>query len=371
MFRQLLVAFLFSGIAVSFVVLFTQSFRMLSFVIDNSSTIAVFLKLMVLMIPTFLPLILPISMGAAVLFIYHKLAVDSEMVVLRAAGLSPMRLAAPALTLAGLVVVFGLALTMWFAPASNASLVSLQYKVRDEYSAFMIRPGAFNDLAEGLTFYARKRGSNGGLEDILIHDVRVPEKPVTTMAKNGLFSVENGVPQIVVFHGKRQEVDRASGRLQQLNFDRYVLDLDLLKSTNKSRLPEPREMTLPQLVRAQQDPTLVGKAYVKTRTEIHQRIGGPLLALTFATIGFTVILVGEFNRRGMMRRVLFGTLLIVVVQAAMFGLVSQVSKGGWSIVLFYLVILAPIPPCLYLLTRRTPCAWPSLHNIGFFKKGQA
>jgi len=44
LFKQTLIAFLFSGIAVSFVVLFTQSFRMLSFVIDNSSSMLVSLS---------------------------------------------------------------------------------------------------------------------------------------------------------------------------------------------------------------------------------------------------------------------------------------------------------------------------------------
>src|SRR5580698_9289714 len=89
--RQLIVAFLFAAVAVTFVILFTQSFRMLSLVIDNSSTMFFFVRLMALSVPTFLPLVLPLGLGVAVLFVYHKLAVDSELVVMRAAGISPMR----------------------------------------------------------------------------------------------------------------------------------------------------------------------------------------------------------------------------------------------------------------------------------------
>src|SRR6195256_3001115 len=85
-FRQLAAAFVFAGVAVTFVVLFTQSFRLLSLVIDNSSTMCFFLRLMVLSVPTFLPLVLPLGLGGAVLFVYQKLAVDSELVVMRAAG---------------------------------------------------------------------------------------------------------------------------------------------------------------------------------------------------------------------------------------------------------------------------------------------
>ncbi|MDD3181779.1 MAG: LPS export ABC transporter permease LptF [Alphaproteobacteria bacterium] len=359
LFRQVLTAFLFSGIAVTFVVLFTQSFRMLSFVIDNSGSTLVFFQLMGLMIPTFLPLIIPLSVGIGVLFIYQKFAVDSELVIMRSAGISPMHIATPALALAGLMIAIGLVLTLWVTPAANRTLVSLQYKVRDEYSALMIRPGAFNDLAEGLTFFARRRASHGGMEDILVHDVRNPGRPVTIMAKTGLFSVENNVPQVVVFQGRRQEVDVATGRLQQLNFDRYVLDLHLLKDNDQKRHPDPRELSFSQLLKTQtkgQSSHAQGKA----RAELHQRLASPLLSLTFAIIGVTLILIGDFNRRGMARRVVAAAILIVVVQAAMLGLVSQISQNGWIIPFLYFVILAPLPLCVRLLRMKTFMSWPRI-----------
>jgi len=360
LFKQILVAFLFTGIAVSFVVLFTQSFRMLSFVIDNSSTVLVFFQLMGLMIPTFLPLIVPISVGISVLFIYHKFTVDSEIVVMRAAGFSPYKIAIPALVLAVLTAVFGLLLTLWVTPAANRALVSLQYKVRDEYSAFMIKPGAFNDLADGLTFFARRRGSEGGLEDILVHDVRNPKKPVTIMAKSGLFSVENNVPQVLVFNGRRQEVDVETGRLQQLNFNRYVLDLHLLKSEKQTRQPDPRELSFGQLLLARTDSNITNRGEGKVRAEIHQRLAGPLLSMTFAIMAVTLILIGDFNRRGMTKRVLMAALAIVVIQAAMISLVTQIAKSAWIIPVLYFVVLTPIPICLYLLRVKTLMTLPVL-----------
>src|ERR1700722_18734618 len=124
--RQLLVAFIFADVAVTFVILFTQSFRLLSLVIDNSSTMWFFFRLMALSVPTFLPLVLPLGLGVAVLFVYNKLAVDSELVVMRAVGVSPMRQARPALVLAGLTLIVGYLLTLWIAPAANRSLVALE-----------------------------------------------------------------------------------------------------------------------------------------------------------------------------------------------------------------------------------------------------
>lgn len=221
-------AFLFSGIAVTFVVLFTQSFRMLSFVIDNSGSALVFFQLMGLMIPTFLPLIIPISVGIGVLFIYHKFCCGQracDYARRRGSQSDAYCRASPC------PCRCGRSYRACPDPLDDASCKSYvcyaQYQVRDEYSAIMIRPGAFNDLAEGLTFFARRKGGNGGMEDILVHDVRTPSRPVTIMARNGIFLVENNIPQVVVFNGRRQEVDVQTGRLQELNFDRYVLDLHL------------------------------------------------------------------------------------------------------------------------------------------------
>jgi len=345
-------ALLFTSVAVCFVVLFAQFFRMLTFVIDNAGGVWVFFKLMALLVPTFLPLVLPISLGIAVLFVYHKLAMDSELVVLGAAGLSPKQLARPALGVALASLLLGLLLSLWLTPAASRALVTLQYAVRDDFSAFILRPGAFNDIGKGLTVFARRRSSEGGLEDILVHDVRQARKPVTIMAEKGRLSFESRAPKIIVFEGRRQEMNLETGHLQELVFDSYVLDLQMIKSARKDRMPDAREMSLPRLLREQASPQHTARFITRLRTEIHQRLAGPLLSLTFTYVAVTVILVGSFNRRGMTRRVLMAALAMVVVQAVMFGLVSLAGKTPWAALLLYMAVLSPLLPCFYWLSNK-------------------
>ncbi|MFX9034942.1 LptF/LptG family permease, partial [Acinetobacter baumannii] len=87
-------------------------------------------------------------------------------------------------------------LTLWLTPIANKTLVAVEYEVRNSYAIFLSRPGYFNDITDGLTFYARRRDSAGTLEGILIHDVRKPQMPVTTMAATGQVLENNGQPQI-------------------------------------------------------------------------------------------------------------------------------------------------------------------------------
>lgn len=350
LFRQTLVAFLFAVAAVSVVVLFTQSFRLLSLVMDNAGTLLIFLQLMGLLIPTFLPLVLPLATGVATLFVYHKLAAESELVVMRAAGISSLRLALPALALAALVTLGVYGLTLWATPAANRALVALQYKVKDNFSLFLVRPGMFNDIADGLTFYVRARGKDGTLKDILIHDIRRPARPVTIMAESGQFIATTDPPQIVVLKGRRQEFDRATGRLSQLDFDRYVLDFQILRSSVAARLPDPREQSMADLVFFSSE-TSVPRRSTRQRVvaEFHQRLAVPWLAFSYTLIGVSAVLAGAFHRRGMAPRLIGAAVAIIGVQAATLALSSLGGKSALYIPALYAVILLPIPALLALL----------------------
>jgi lipopolysaccharide export system permease protein len=348
-FRQLLTTFVFATVAVTFVVLFTQLFRLLSIVINNSATVWVFLEMLALSIPTFLPLVLPLALGIATLFAYHRLAVDSELVVMGAAGISPSRLARPALILGGIVLVICYALTLFFTPQANRDLVNLQYKVRDSYAVFLSRPGTFNDISDGFTFYARKRGANGALEGILIHDVRRSEAPITIMATTGQVVENDGQPQMVVFNGRRQEMNMTTGKLSELSFEQYVLDIDALRSASPPRMADPREQTLSELLNPTEDMLKLRATRERLMAELHQRLASPMLAFTYLLIGLASILAGEFNRRGMGQLILSAAIGIVLVQATFMSLSNLIVQHSGLAFILYGTALLPSAACYYLL----------------------
>lgn len=346
--RQLVTAFAFATGAVTFVVLFAQSFHLLSVVIENSATIMIFFKLLGLSSLTFLPLIMPLGVGTAIVFIYNKLFSDSELIVMRSAGLSSLHLIRPALALAAAVTVLCASMTLWLTPSANRNLVTLQYKMRNSFAALLSRPGSFNDLSEGLTFYANKRGQGGSLQGILIQDVREPNKTVTTMASTGQVVDGDGPPRMVIFNGRRQEFDRTTGKLSELAFDQYVLDLDALKNTTSHRFPDPRELSFgellnpsPQLVRARGP---ISRFY----GELHARLATPFLSFGYASIALAAVLAGAFNRRGIARRILVAALLIILIQAAFMTVNGMVARNNGMAFLLYAIALLPTPVSLLL-----------------------
>lgn len=347
--RQLCIAFFFATLAVSFVVLFSQLFRLLALVISNSGTLVVFFKLMALTIPAFLPTVLPLALGCSTLFVYHKLATDSELVIMRAAGVSAWRQAAPAIMMGAVIALACAFLTLWLTPIANSTMVKVEYEVRNGYAVFLSRPGYFNDITDGLTFYARRRGSNGALEGILIHDVRKPDVPVTTMAATGQVLENNGQPQIVIFNGRRQEMDLASGKLSELGFDQYVLDLNALRAATVPRLPDPREQTVSELLNPSDDILQHRSTREHLMAELHQRLATPLLVLSFTMIGVAAVLAGEFNRRGLTKRLLGAGLAIIITQATFMSMTGMIAHRIWLAFLLYIIALAPLLACVSLL----------------------
>jgi len=351
--RQFLTTLLFTCGAVIIVALFTQSFRLLSLVIDNAAGLWVFLQLALLLIPTFLGLVLPIALAVAIVFVYHKLTSDSELVIMRAAGMSALDIAKPALWLGLVVVVLGLLINFWVAPWANRSFVAMQYQIRNEFSVYLLRPGVFNDITPGLTFYARRRDSKGGLENLLIHDNRKPEAPMTVMADRGMVTMVDSEPRIVVFNGQRQEFDRTKNRLSTLDFAQYTFDISLLRGAH-DRLPDPRELSFGDLI-SDTPPAIKSNSPDRLRAELHQRLGGALTGLGFALLAAAILLGGQFSRRGMAARVIGSAGAIVFYQATLMWLSNLVARDLAFVSAFYALTLAPLPLAWWLL-RRNPMA---------------
>ena len=84
----------------------TQSLRYVELIVSQHASVGTFLTLTGLLLPSLLSTLLPFSAFIVTVFVYNKLSGDREAVVLRAAGLSPLQLAYPAL-------IFSAGMSLW------------------------------------------------------------------------------------------------------------------------------------------------------------------------------------------------------------------------------------------------------------------
>ena len=350
--RNLLLATLVSTTAVTMTIWVTQSLKLLDMVINAGAPFPVFLWMMSLTVPTFLGVILPVSLAGAVLFSYNKMVADSELVVMRAVGMGPWRLAAPALVLAGIVTIAVYILNIWLSPYANRELVRLQYEVRHEFATVLIREGSFNDISDHLTIYLRKRLENGEMQGLLVHDTRQPGKDVSVMAQRGVMADSPGGVKVIMIDGLRQEMDIKTGQMSELYFDRYLVDFQVADDRPVDRVVDPRERSLGELI--DPPPDIRANSYMMRQfaAELHMRLSTPLLAMAFAIIGLAALLGGDYNRRGQGKRIAVAALLVIALQSASLGLTGLAGKLPAVIPLMYLLYLAPLVPGAWLLSRR-------------------
>jgi lipopolysaccharide export system permease protein len=350
--RQVLIATVLVAATLTCAIWLTQSLRFVELIVNRGLTIGTFFYLTLLLLPSFLWLLLPISLFAAVLFTYLRLTTDSELVVMRSFGRSPMQLALPGIALAGAVSATCYALAFYFLPLAYRDFKDLEFTVRNDFAGLMLREGSFNPIAPGMTVYVRMREASGDLIGILLHDNRKADAPVTMVAERGRLAVADGGPRVVLVSGNRQELDRATGRVRILYFDRYSVDIGRIGERTADRWREPRERFMHELFGSARDDADRGRL----RAEGHNRLVAPLLPVSMTLVAIAALLAGDHNRRGQNRRVVAAVVLAAALQASNLSMQNVVTKWPAAVPLLYANALLPMLLAGWWLARGTP-AW--------------
>lgn len=340
LFRQL--AFTTVGITVvlTIAIWLAYSLRFVDFLVNRGLPIATFLYFVVLMLPQFLAIALPIALFVAVVFVTYRLATDRELVVMMGVGLSAFRLARPALVLAAILAAVVGYLNIDLAPRSARSFKDLETAIRNDIITLLSQPGSFQSVVKGVTIYVREQIGDREYTGILIHDARNPNRRITWMAERAAIVSTPEGPRAVLVNGNRQEFDARTGRSSLLYFDQNTIDLGSLTSGAGVRWRDPRERSLHDLFTA--DAASVGANNVgKFRAEGHQRIADTLQPLTLSLIGLAAMLAGGFSRRAYTVRVVMAALAALSVVAV--SLASKAAAGRfpelWPAI--YLSLLLP------------------------------
>lgn len=313
-FRQLFWTGLLVLASLTCVVWLIQSLRFVEMIVNRGLSVPVFIWFTALLLPSFVSVILPIAMLIGVLFTYNRLTADSELVVMRATGLSQRRLATPAVALAVLATLLGYALTLYILPASYHQFKETQAQIRNTYTSVLLQEGVFNTLMPNVTVYVRERKGDGELEGIIVHDGRSSEHTVTMMAERGAMTEGQNGPRVLMLNGNRQELTRATGKMTLLYFDRYIFDVGAFNGSGEERWREPRERFIDELFVPESEAATTFN-YRKLVMEGHSRLSSPLLILGATMIALACLLTGEFNRRGQIKRVMVASLLVIGMQA--------------------------------------------------------
>jgi lipopolysaccharide export system permease protein len=347
--RQLATALLAVTCGLAALVWLTQSLRFIELVLDRGLSLGVFIQLTGLMLPGFFAVILPITTFIVVLFTYVRMNGDREIVVMRAAGLSQLRLARPGVGLALASVALGYMLNLWLVPMSHTAFRIWQFEIRNQMAAILLQEGVFSSVGGELTVYARLRERDGTLRGIMVHDAREAGAPVTILAESGRVSVTAQGPRVTLRDGVRQQMERVPNpapgqpamRLTVLSFVENSLDLARATRQEEARFRDSRERSVAELLSPDPAEALRPRELARFYGEAHQRLSSPLTALSFALVGLAVALTGQFQRHGGGARLAIGVGIVVGLLALGMTIGNLATRNNAFVWLIWLHAILP------------------------------
>jgi lipopolysaccharide export system permease protein len=333
-------------VSLTSIIWLTQALRFIDFIVNRGISIGSFLELTLLLVPSLMMFVLPFALLCSVLFIYYRLLMDSELLVLSSAGLSRFQLARPAIHAALVTTLVSYFISLWLLPVSYHEFKDMQAYLRDNYASLLLQEEVFNSPVDGLTVYIRERDADGTLHGIMVHDGRdAPKPPVTMMAEEGKLMQTPQGPRFILYRGNRQEVQ--DGKLSFLDFTQYTLDISFYAVGGKNRIKQPEEMYVTELLFPQAE----GDEAARLVAEGHNRITWPLYPLALTLLAVAVLLTGEFNRRGQWQRIVFVVLVAGLVMSASVVFFNMSLKHPWMIALMYGNVVGLMAASVYVIAN--------------------
>jgi LPS export ABC transporter permease LptF/LPS export ABC transporter permease LptG len=279
----------------TFILLLQQITILTGILISRSAEPLTILKVFFYLLPSIFSVTIPMAFLLGVLLAFGRLASDSEIVALRASGVSPAYLLRPVIAMSLLTG----ALTFWVMavalPAANQAHRQIIFSLVVNKARSAVRPRVFSDddLVPGMVLYvADIPAETGQWENVFIHDVRDPQNPKVILARSGHLLVDEPRKSVSMHleDGYIYTVKPADPATD--TFQRF-LQSDFPLPTDSFFPPAPlskgdREMTLAELqeridaLTAEGRPPLTSAPF---RVEWHKKFAIPVACLVFGLLG--------------------------------------------------------------------------------------
>ncbi|HEV7507098.1 MAG TPA: LPS export ABC transporter permease LptF [Thermoanaerobaculia bacterium] len=288
----------------TFILLIRFLFQSAEMIIRRGLPVSIVGKLLLLTLPNIVVLTLPMSLLFGTLIAVGRLSSDSELIAMRACGVSLLTLYRPIFLLSGLATLLNMALMIYVLPWGNHALQELRLEITTQSVAQQIEPRVFYEEWEGKVVYVFEvpQGSKRWKGVFLAESLPSSANNQITTADWGEVLVDKAGERVVLrlYNAVRHKVDlNAPDRYEVSRHKRLDLILDDQFATEQraklSISKGIREMTLKELAQQRDDPASSAEQRNLAQVEIHKKFSIPVACLVF---GLFALPLGINNRRG-------------------------------------------------------------------------
>lgn len=344
----------------SILLLITMSSRFARYLAEATTgkiSVDILFSLIGFRLPGFLELIVPLGFFIAILLVYGRLYIESEMVVLSACGMSQRRLVGITMISAVIVAMLVAGFSLWLSPlgARQTELMLDEQRHRSEFDS--LQEGRFQSLGRGqaMTYVESVSNNRRQLNHVFVAQVvgdMSQDSVAVIVAESGQQVVHPtyGQRYLVLHNGYRYEGLPGNNNYKVMRFSTYGAYLTPSDSsaafTNKADTKTTGE--------------LLAAEDLESRVALQWRISMPILVLIVAILA--VPLSRTNPRQGRYLKMLPAIFIYLLYLGALIGVRGLMDSGKWPLIpglwLIHLV---------YLVLALLMVNW---HNLQLWRQGR-
>jgi LPS export ABC transporter permease LptG/LPS export ABC transporter permease LptF len=318
----------------TFILLIRFLFQSAEMIIRRGLPVSIVGELLLLTLPNIVVLTLPMALLFGTLIAVGRLSSDSELIAMRACGVSLLTLYRPILLLSGLFTVVNTLLMVYALPWGNHSLQQLRIEILTQTVSQQVEPRVFYEEWEGKVVYVFEvpPGSRRWKGVFLAEAIPASENNQITIADWGEILVDKAGEKVVLrlYNAIRHKLDLTSPDRYEISRHKR-LDLvleDQFTSEQRAKISISkgiRELTLPELRDLLADPAASPEQRNLARVEIHKKFSIPFACLVF---GLFALPLGINNRRGGKASGFALSILILVIYYVLLSNGEEAARYG-------------------------------------------
>ena len=258
-----------------------QSIRYLELILSQGARILDFLNLTLCLLPLLIFIIIPISLTLAIYYVYNKLLLDREIIILYSLGITRTNLIKPFIYFSVIIVIIHLLISYYLIPISSKKFKNLKFDINQNSIINLIQFNTFVSKINNFTIYIEKKEGDNLLKNILINDSKDSNKEITYIASSGRFYSNNNMYKMILYNGIKMEFQNTKDTYSMVKFSEFVIDLNQHNNFSNKSIDDGYELNFIDLLTSD---TLPKNKIQKFRAQGHFRIIWPITSISIIII---------------------------------------------------------------------------------------
>ncbi len=257
----------------------------LNFVLELNIGFSDFIRLFSYLFPNIFLYSLPMAAMMGVTIGFARLSSDSEILALKASGISIYQILPPVIIVATLIALFTSYFSIKLIPLSEVAMKQLTYQLLKEKINEGVKEHVFTEaLGEVVLYIDKIDKTSGEWQNVWVSDTRGVNNPIITMASTGSMTsnISSMMVSIKLRNGSLHRPGNESAQI--VEFEQYQINIPLRPPTGKSTTLKKTALSMHELIEEARR-AKVDENRRKYLIEAQKRIVLPVGCLIISLIG--------------------------------------------------------------------------------------